>query len=342
MATMDVFKADGFSAADMTAEVNKEDSLPTLLRSMEGLFEPESVTTPTVQMEELGGALSLVSAQERRGPAQRVARDKRKLYTLDVPHLPTEDLITADEVAGIRAFGSTSELMQVEALVQRTQRKLRRNIELTLENHALGAIKGQVIDADGSTILTDLPTIFGVSLPSTINFDLDNASPASGALRTAITGALRIIDRALKSLATIPTKGYVAVCGDTFFDQLVAHTEVRETVKNWSAAATLREDGRREVIFGGVRWINYVGTDDNSTVAVAATACHIFPVGIPGLFREIWAPANYVETVNTPGLPFYSKRAIDPEFQKWVKVEVQSNPLLICTQPGVLQQGVNT
>lgn len=342
MATLDVFTADGFTAADMTREVNKADFLPTLLGSMPGLFEPDSITTNIAQIEEMDGTLALVPSQERGGPGHRVARDKRRLISLDVPHLPAEDRIQAHEVAGIRAFGSATELMQVQDMVTRRQLKLRRNLELTLENHRLGAIKGSILDSDGSTELLNLFTAFNVTQPTEVDFDLDNASPASGALRTTITSTLRTIDRALKQASNMPGLSYAAICGDTFFDELVAHSEVRETVKNYPAAAELRSDGRADINFGGVRWINYRGTDDNSTVAVAATKCHLFPVGVPGLFREVYAPANYIETVNTPGLPFYSKQAPDERFNKFVDIEVQSNPLMICTQPGVLVQGRNT
>ena len=48
---------------------------------------------------------------------------------------------------------------------------------------------------------------------------------------------------------------------------------------------------------------------------------------------------DFVETVNTVGLPRYAKQAIDDEFGRWVKVHSQSNPLPICTRPRVLVKG---
>jgi hypothetical protein len=69
---------------------------------------------------------------------------------------------------------------------------------------------------------------------------------------------------------------------------------------------------------------------------------HFFPVGVPGLFRQYNAPADFVETVNTLGLPRYAKQAVDQEFGRWVKLHTQSNPLPICTRPKVLIKGKRT
>jgi Phage major capsid protein E len=40
-----------------------------------------------------------------------------------------------------------------------------------------------------------------------------------------------------------------------------------------------------------------------------ASKAYFFPVGVPGLFRQYNAPADFVETANTIGLPRYAKQA---------------------------------
>jgi hypothetical protein len=52
-----------------------------------------------------------------------------------------------------------------------------------------------------------------------------------------------------------------------------------------------------------------------------------------GIFRTYNAPADFLETVNTVGLPIYAKTSVDPEFQRWVKIHSQSNPLTLCLRP---------
>ena len=73
-----------------------------------------------------------------------------------------------------------------------------------------------------------------------------------------------------------------------------------------------------------------------------ARKAYFFPVGVPGLFRQYNAPADFVETANTIGLPRYAKQAADQQFARWVMLHVQSNPLPICTRPRVLIKGKRT
>ena len=59
--------------------------------------------------------------------------------------------------------------------------------------------------------------------------------------------------------------------------------------------------------------------------------------GVPELFIERYAPADYEETVNTMGLPRYAKQ-FAVEGGKSRKLEVQTNPIAICTQPDTLRR----
>ena len=341
MPSLDVFKADGFSMMELTAAINKHDYVPERLLEL-GLFEANPVSTTTIAIEERDGVLSLVPTTPRGGPGTNVNEDRRRLHNLFVPHLALVDRIVADEVQGMRAFGSQSELMQVQELVNRRALKLRRNIELTHENFRLGAIKGQILDSDGSTVIVNLFTVFGVSQLSEVDFDLDNGSPASGALRKVCTGVVRNVLKELKGLGGGNIR-IRALCSDAFWDDLIAHTEVRETYLQWQAAAELRGGVAYGVFpYGGITFENYRGTDDGTTVGVAANKCHIFPENVPGLFQSYYAPADYNDTVNTPGLPFYARQAPDMQFDKFTDLEVQSNPLSICTVPRVLIQGKRT
>lgn len=59
--------------------------------------------------------------------------------------------------------------------------------------------------------------------------------------------------------------------------------------------------------------------------------------GVPDLFITRFAPADYNETVNTPGLPFYS-RAIEKRNGKGYDLEVQMNAISVCTRPQTLRR----
>ena len=150
---------------------------------------------------------------------------------------------------------------------------------------------------------------------------------------------VRVIRRALKGLGGNNVQ-IRALCGDDLWDALIKNPEVRDSYKNQEEARELRSGTAfGEFAFAGVRWENYRGSDEtggDKEVRVTADRCRFFPVGVPGLFQQVYAPADYNETVNTPGLPFYAKQAVDPMYQRFTEVEVQSNSISICSVPEVL------
>jgi hypothetical protein len=93
--------------------------------------------------------------------------------------------------------------------------------------------------------------------------------------------------------------------------------------------------------YAGILFEEYrgrVGTVDFTDACKA----YFFPVGVPGLFRQYNAPADFVETANTIGLLRYAKQAVDQQFARWVMLHVQSNALPISTRPRVLIKGKRT
>lgn len=333
MNLVDVFNSDAWSMITMTEAVNEADYKPELLGRM-GIFEEVPVATDTVVVEKRGDVLELVPTAERGAPGTQVNRDKRNALPLQVPHLPTSFTVRADEVRGIRAFGSTDDMETVETVRDEKLRKAVRRLELTLENLRLGAIKGQLLDADGSTIL-DLFTAFDVSQEAEVDFELDDAATK---VRLKCSAIRRTMAKNLKMGGSQDFPIH-ALCGDTFFDNLINHADVKTAYERFQAGEALRQDytyGR--FFFAGIMFHNYRGTDDGSTVGVNTNKAQFFPQ-VEGLFRNYFAPADTMSTVNTLGLPFYVIPTIDaerPTDPKWIGADVQSNPLPICVRPKVL------
>ena len=67
-----------------------------------------------------------------------------------------------------------------------------------------------------------------------------------------------------------------------------------------------------------------------------------YPEGVEGLFEIYYAPADTFETVNTLGLPLYARSIPDRDRDEWVRLEIESNPLPICTRPQVLRSARRT
>jgi hypothetical protein len=144
---------------------------------------------------------------------------------------------------------------------------------------------------------------------------------------------------------------FVALCSDTFYDALVAHPNVQKAFtyfqnngqtlsQDFSGGSAMPADLVRGFQFGGVTWLNYTGSVTDSSGAaqtmIDAGSAYLFPMGT-SVFKIWYAPADYLETVNTNGLAFYAKQR-PLEFDKGIQMECQSNPLPICLKPKLIQK----
>lgn len=331
MPNLDIFKQDAFSMHSLTSAINKVPFVPGRIGGM-GLFTPIPVSTTSVDIEERGGVLKLLQTKERGEVGTVASANKRKMRTLKVPHIPHPATIKADSIQNIRSFGSETELETVQSVVNQKLTEMSWNHDATLEHLMAGAIKGVILDADLTTIY-DLFSEFGVSQLTEIDFDLDNASPAAGALRKKCHDVVRKIE---DEIGGLPYEHIHCLCSSQFFDDLVAHKEVAAAYERLAEGELLRTGLVRKIItIFGITFEEYRGKV-GATSFIADDKAHLFPVGVPGLFQVYYAPADYMETVNTLGRPRYAKIALDEKFQKYVEIDTQSNPLPICTIPRTL------
>lgn len=323
MASMDVFNDDAFAVTTLSASISEAPFQPTRLVEL-GLFQNEPIETTTAWFELDGQTLKLVKAGVRGAPGETTGRDKPRAVGFKAKHLKRDDALLADEVQNARAFGTDSELDAVQSKVLRIGNKHRRDIETTIEYHRLGAIKGQILDADGTTVLEDLFDKFGVSqITHDMNLDADATD-----VRAEVIKAKR---KSEDVLGGSPLRGFRVFCGDGFFDDFVGHPELKSAYERWMEGEMLRNDPRAGFTFAGAVWENYRGSV-GGVPFVASDEAYLVPEGVADLFILNFAPADYMETVNTPGLPFYLKT--EPKrMNTGVDIQVQSNPLAICTRP---------
>jgi hypothetical protein len=336
----DIFNADAFGVISLTDAINRQPFQPGQAGRL-GIFEEEPVNTAVVAIEEEQGLLSLVPNTPRGGPAYENARNRAKMRLFTVPHFPIDDAIYPDEVQGVRLFGAMgAQLATVEAVVQKRQRQMTPKLDATVEYGRIGAIKGNILDADGSTVIYNLFTEFSVSQP-TLDFVLGTTT--TNQLANVIT-----VKRSIESeLGQAQYDHIHCFAGQTWFSRFVSHPTVSSAFQYWrdtqnQLGAFLRSDLRYEGFqFGGVVFEEYRG-NVGGVPFVADSEAYFFPVGVPNLFKTYFAPADWMETVNTMGLPRYSKQWLDPNGGKFVRVETQTNPLSICTRPGALLKGTTS
>jgi hypothetical protein len=316
---IDVFRNDAFSTVSLTDAILKRPYQPRRIGALK-LFRESGMTTTTAVVEEKDGQLSLIPTSPRGGPASSIGASRRTARSFVAPHLERESTVMADEVQNIRAFGSESAQEAVQDVINERLTTLRQMHEATLEYHRVGAIKGLILDADGSTPIYNLFTEFGIA-QQTVEIDL------AGDLRAQAVAIQRLSEEELGADAVT---GYRAFCGDDFFDEFIAAKSVKDSLK-FQESALLRTDLRSGFDYGGITWENYRGRVGGVDFIPTAEA-YVVPIGT-SIFSVKFAPADFVETVNTFGLPVYAKMFFDAELNRWAKVHTQSNPLALCLRP---------
>ncbi len=334
MPVINPFETDAFSMAALTAAINKLPNRYGRLEQM-NLMPAEGVRTRTILIEELNGVLNLLPTRPLGAPASLGAAGKRKVRSFVIPHIPHEDVVLPEEVQGLRAFGSETELGALAALVAQKLQNMRNKHAITLEHLRMGALKGVILDADGS-VLYDLYSEFGIT-PKVVNFALTTASTE------VLLKCLEVKRHIEDNLRGEFMSGIHCLCSPGFYDALTTHAKVKEAFMYFQRSQQLGNDYRTGFTFGGITFEEYRGeaTDAAGNVRkfIADDEAHFFPLGTASTFRTYFAPADFNETANTLGLPLYAKQ--EPrKFGRGTDLHSQSNPLPLVLRPEVLVRGL--
>lgn len=340
MVSLDIFRQDPFSTFQLSAQaIERVPFLPQGLGEL-NIFAPNPIRTTHVGVEERDGVLSLIKTSPRGTPPQQErTTEKRTMRYFETKRIAEGDTVYASELQNIREFGTESVLMQVQTEVARRldgPTGILKHVEYTWENMRLGAIQGQLLDADG-TVIYDWFDEFGIAAPAEVGFNL--AANTEFSLRPICNEVVRGMSRAAQGAFT-PQSQIYGICGDDFWDALTNHVDVVKTFYNWQAAQELRGGTAFQAMyFGGIYWFNYRGSDDNSTIKIPDDKVKFFPVKAPAVFEVSWAPADRMEFVNTPGKEVYVYPIFDRDRNQWWRMEAYSFPLFMCKRPGVLWSG---
>lgn len=327
MPSIDIFKDDAFSLQTLTQAINNPPAGQVVPTMLDALFAggEEGITTTAVSIERDNDSLVLVPAAERGAPGLAVSTNRRDMVNLNTFHLPQVDAVMADEIQGVRAFGSETELQTLQAVVNRKVFKMRKQIAATLAFHRIGALKGTIYDANGTSVLLDLFDRFGFT-KQTVDFKF---SESITDIAQKIRDAKRKAEDVIGDTGIIV--GWIGLAGRNWFDGLVGHDSVTQAYQLWTAAGSpMRNDVRGGFDYQEVTWREFYGKVGSVTFIDPDKAL-LIPI-VAENFQTRFAPANYMETVNTIGLPFYAKQW-DIEGGKGVKLEAQSNPLAYCPKP---------
>lgn len=346
METLDIFKQDAFSAMTLTMGVQRNPFNPVGLGAM-NIFEPDPIRTTAAAIEERTGVLTLIPLSARGAEGTQRTTEKRKMRYFEVPRLMHDDTIYASELQNIREFqegqATVTVLMQMQAEVARRTNGptgLLASVEYTKEYMRLAALQGKMVDPKDGSVVYNWFDEFQITQASEVGFNL--AAAVANSIRPICNGIIRTMARKSQGAFT-PTTKVVGLCGDTFYDSFVNHPDVIRTFLNFQDARDIRDGNQGAAFgafeFGGITWINYRGSDDNASLKIPDAQVKFFPMGAPGIFREVNAPGETFEWVNTPGKPVYILPIMDIQRRMWWKMEAYAYPLFMCTRPEVLQSG---
>ena len=321
------FNTDAFNMVSLTNAINILPNNYGRVREL-GVFTDKGITTRTAIVEEMNGVLNLLSTAPVGAPGQTNRVGKRKVRAFSVPHIPLNDVILASEFESIREFGTENQVQTLATVVNNHMQTAKNKYAITVEYLRMGALKGIILDADGS-LLYNLYTEFGID-QHYVDFDLSNAATD---VRAKCMQVVRIMEDNLHGEVMTQPRALVSA---TFFDALTSHPTVKATFDNTSLAAQmLGGDIRKGFTYGGIIFEEYrgVATDATGTPRkfIADDEGHCYPQGTMDTFKTIFSPADFIETVNTFGLPLYAKQEIR-DFNRGIDLHMQSNPLPMCTR----------
>lgn len=200
----------------------------------------------------------------------------------------------------------------------------------------------QYINDNTTTTFTDNATdasIVSAKAVPTSNTTPGNVYQAQAVMdmKTQCTKIIRLVEDAL-GMDTYT--GITAVCGNQFWDNFISHPSVVHAYERWQNGQFFQtqQRGGPPFRFADIDWINYRG-HLGSTYFVPDKQARFFPTGVQNLFQVYYAPADFMETVNTIGKPYYAKQ--EPmRMNTGVELHAQTNPLYVCTRPSVLIEGL--
>lgn len=330
MPMINPFNSNAFNMMALTSAIN---ILPNLygLTDQLGILPPKPTRLRTVAFEEYMGILQLLPTMPTGSPGSVGKRGKRTVRTFSIPHIPHDDVVRPEEVQGLRAFGTEDEMAAVSDIMALHLQTMRNKHAITLENLRMGALKGIILDADGSVIY-NLYDEFDISQFS-VRFRFSD--PTFDVLEACLS-----IRRHIEfSLMGEVMSSVLVLVSPEFYSAFIKHHSVLEAWKFYQNGVNLSADNRKGFSFGGLTWQEYIGQasdGEGSTVRfIAEGEGHAFPLGTASTFCTYFAPADFNEAVNTLGLPLYAK-VLPSKFDRGLELHTQSNPLPMCHRPALL------
>ncbi len=279
------FDAGGYTLAEMTTAINILPNIYTRLGRARPV--PLRGRHPAQRHHRAGRGRAQPPADGAAGrPGDgRQPRHRARCARSRVPWIPHDDVITPQDIQGVRGFGVADAADPLATVMERKLTRMRAKHAQTREYMEINALRGVVKDGAG-VALYDYFDEFGLAQQSGRLPARHRRHQRAGQMPR---GAAQRRDRAQgRDHERRPGAGQPG-----FFDKLIGHAKVEEAYKYFSStgAQPLREDTRRRFPFAGIVFEEYNATVTLSTGAtetlIPAGEGIAFPLGTHGHLRDL-------------------------------------------------------
>lgn len=300
-----------------------------------GFFEPEGITQNSVTFERVTKDNAVI-VDQRRGVRSTYGKDEDvKVYSWTTAHFPYDEYITVNDVQGVRRVGTSDEPTTLEVVRAKKLTDAREHQAYTKEKILVEAIKGNIYSPNNTVDTTSVYTAFGIT-QKVVDYQLDVSTTS-------------VISKGREVVAHIQdniqdgsvVEGVVALCGETFFRNLVSHANVVQAYSQYqnnnqgSGKQVLRDrldGGLYETFYhGGITYIEYRGSYGGEAL-IPAKEAYAFPMGARDMFKLYMSPAYKLSLANTIGEEIYAFEQPLGNDTGW-KIETEANLLALNRRP---------
>lgn len=344
---LDFLKDPRYSVRNVSDAIMKVPNEYSMLSQL-GLFPEQGIRTTYVEIEMKEGFLNLIPTSQRGSPAPEKKRSNRSTRVLKTYFMQQNDTIRPSDLQNLPAFGqlgSEQFMEQFDDVLSERFVELQRGYRQTHEYMRWGALRGDVLDADG-TALYNCYTEMGESQTS---IDFKFATTSSDTIMAASKEARRFMEQNLLG-ETMGRQLYL--CSAEFFDKVVTHpvhSKIYENNPVGKPNPLLEDLGVTYFQHGTATYIEHNGqasylNADGTTATrrfIPANECIIVPLGTQQVFRSYFSPGEMLEAVNMPGQSMYvSLKELD--HGGGIEIHTESAPLFLVQKPRLVLRGYSS
>lgn len=310
-----------------------------------GLFPDKGIRTTYVEIEIKNGVLNIIPMSTRGAPAPHMRHSSRNLRVLKTLFMQLNDTLRPSDLQNLPAFGTPEFFQAFDQLLLERMTQLQVSYRQSHEYLKWGALRGNVLDADGSTVLYNCYTEMGESQRS---YDFKFSTSSSNEPLKATVAARR--DMQTDAMGE-PMNYTLWLCSPRFIDGVINHPYYKTYYD--------QQQGRPHPFFDDVAangfvianqvFMEHLGTasyvqDDGTTLThdfIPDNEAIGVPLGTRQVFRSYFAPGEMMSTVNMPGQSMYvSLKELD--HGAGVEMHTESAPLFLVQKPRLVVRGYSS